>query len=160
MNKDNYIDSETMTPEELERLVQAWESCELTREEEMMLRKVLASSDIHSPSLDECRLAMGLESMLSDHKPRRGRIHVPFWLRAASVTLLLACGSWAAIHFTQPKKEIIVYIGGKKVSDPHQAAVKAYHDMAEMQQEANRIKNEAVKERELQRIFIEKSYIH
>ncbi len=56
-NKDN------MTIEQLERLAQAYFDCELNRREEEELKAVLLFAEAHSALIDECRLAMGLESI-------------------------------------------------------------------------------------------------
>lgn len=79
-NKDN------MTIEQLELLVQAYFDCELNRREEEDLKAVLLFAEAHSPLIDECRLAMGLESIAAHGHKHMSR---PYIVDSNSVNGLL-----------------------------------------------------------------------
>ena len=51
---------------ELERLVEAYYACGLSREDEDCLRRVLVATGLRSEAIDRCRLAMGLEVVMGN----------------------------------------------------------------------------------------------
>lgn len=121
---------EQLTIEQLEALAEAWTDCSLDRNEEKALRKVLAVSKLHSPVLDECRIAMGIETLIS-----RNRIHkykkAGIWMSAAASIALLVVGSVAFSNHLEAREEVVVYVGGQKVTDLKDAREIVNRDMKE-----------------------------
>lgn len=123
-NKDN------MTIEQLEKLAQAYFDCELSRREEEEFKAVLLFAGAHSPLIDECRLAMGLEVIaarpLASAQTRRRRKYRYWYAAAACLAAIIIAG--VAIMVTssgqlQDNQEtvITVYANGKQITDKEQA---------------------------------------
>ena len=127
-NKDN------MTIEQLELLVQAYFDCELNRREEEDLKAVLLFAEAHSPLIDECRLAMGLESIAARPQAHVATVHRRFKFRkwiAAAACLTAVAVTGIVMMTTAGKLQdssetvITVYANGKRITDSDQA-----HDIA------------------------------
>lgn len=123
-NKDN------MTIEQLERLAQAYFDCELNRREEEELKAVLLFAEAHSALIDECRLAMGLESIAAHPQTSASTVRHRFkfykWIAVAAC--LAAIAATGIIMLTtgeqlQNNSETIitVYANGKRLTDIDQA---------------------------------------
>lgn len=125
------------TLRELETLADAWFECRLDDEEEKALRTLLAASQLHSPALDQCRMAMGLE--LTAARSRAARHSRPvrrIWLSAAASVALLAGLGFAALTLMQPSADLIeVYIDGRRVDDPERARAIAEAQLRQSQNE-------------------------
>lgn len=127
------------TLHELETLADAWFDCRLDLNEEKALRTLLATSALHSPALDQCRMAMGLE--LTAARSRGARHSRPVrrvWLSAAASVALLAGLGFAAFTLMQPSADLIeVYIDGRRVDDPEQARAIAEAQLRQSQAEVS-----------------------
>lgn len=119
-NKDN------MTIEQLELLVQAYFDCELNRREEEDLKAVLLFAEAHSPLIDECRLAMGLESIAARPQAHVATVHRRFKFRkwiAAAACLTAVAVTGIVMMTTAGKLQdssetvITVYANGKRLTD-------------------------------------------
>lgn len=121
---------EQLTLEQLEALAEAWTDCSLDRDEEKALRKVLAVSDLHSPVLDECRIAMGIETLISRNRPHRYK-KTGIWMSAAASVALIVVGSLAFSYHLEAREEVVVYVGGQKVTDLKDAREIVNRDMKE-----------------------------
>ncbi len=145
-NKDN------MTIEQLERLAQAYFDCELNRREEEDLKAVLLFAKAHSPLIDECRLAMGLESIASRPQVKVATIHRLFKFRkwiAAAACIAAAAVTGVIMMMTagqlQDNSEtvITVYANGKQITDSnraHDIAMSKYNECIAL---AKKLENEA-----------------
>lgn len=121
---------EQLTLQQLEALAEAWTDCSLDRNEEKALRKVLAVSKLHSPVLDECRMAMGLETLMSRNRPRRF-LKAGMWMSAAASLALIVVSSLAFSHHLAAREEVRVFVGGQRVSNPEDAREIVNRDMLE-----------------------------
>ena len=137
--------NDNMTIEQLERLAQAYFDCKLSRREEEEFKAVLLFAGVHSPLIDECRLAMGLEVIAarpqaSAAQTRRRRKY-RYWIAAAAcLTAIVIAG--VAIMTTssgqlQDSQEavITVYANGRQITDKEQArgiAIAKYNECIAM----------------------------
>ena len=134
MNNDN----KTLHTAELESLATAFFDCRLDRHEETDLARILAFSDIHTPLLDQCRRAMGLEATLrrsARHKRTSRRMWIP---AAASVAILAAVATAVFIKGYETSGSYItaeVYLSGKRITDTDLAISLATRDMEHELQE-------------------------
>lgn len=119
-NKDN------MTIEQLERLAQAYFDCELNRREEEELKAVLLFAEAHSALIDECRLAMGLESIAAHPQTSASTVRHRFkfykWIAvAACLAAIAATGFFMLTTGEQLQNSsetiITVYANGKRLTD-------------------------------------------
>lgn len=89
---------ETLTNEELSQLAQAYLDGRLSRLEELELQLMLTDSEASTPAIDEARLSMAIDSLLS-RSPRafassKRRASSPVWKwAAAAACLMLAAGA-------------------------------------------------------------------
>ena len=109
---------------ELERLVEAYYACGLSREDEDCLRRVLVATGLRSEAIDRCRLAMGLEVVMgndaSAHVSKKHR-RLRFLSVAASVAVAIGIGvtvlaTWHRSSMGD-RLEAVVYINGTRVTD-------------------------------------------
>ncbi len=121
---------EQLTLQQLEALAEAWTDCSLDRNEENALRKVLVVSKLHSPVLDECRIAMGIETLMSRNRPHKF-MKAGIWMSAAASIALIVVGSMAFSNHLEAREEVVVYVGGQKVNDLKDAREIVNRDMKE-----------------------------
>ncbi len=145
-NKDN------MTIEQLERLAKAYFDCELNRREEEDLKAILLFAEAHSPLIDECRLAMGLESIASRPQVQvatiRRRFKFSKWIAAAACLAAIAVTGVIMMMTAgqlQDNSEtvITVYANGKQITDSnraHDIAMSKYNECIAL---AKKLENEA-----------------
>lgn len=119
-----------MNTEELERLADAFFECSLDRHEEIDLARILAFSDVHTPLLDSCRRAMGLEVAVR-RLPRKRRVARSVWLSAAASVAVLAVVATAVIMNGKSVDSLNaeVYMSGKRISDKNLARDLGRRDM-------------------------------
>lgn len=127
-------DYNKLSTEELERLAEAFFNCALERHEETSLARVLAFSDIHTPLLDSCRLAMGLESCLKRSRRRPATATRRIWITAAASATLLAAVSAMILSGVghrggDTELSAEVYMSGKRITDSNLARSLAIRDM-------------------------------
>lgn len=146
---------EDLTLQQLESLAIGYFECRLSRAEEDDLRKLLLCSPLRSELLDECRLAMGLESILS-RSSRRDRKPATFiWLTiAATVALLLCTGIFLHRDTTLPADGEVyyaeVYINGVKVADQKTALIIAERQREESLARMDSLLQESIQSRDRQ----------
>ncbi len=146
---------EDLTLQQLESLAIGYFECRLSRAEEDDLRKLLLCSPLRSELLDECRLAMGLESILS-RSSRRDRKPATFiWLTiAATVALLLCTGIFlhrdTALHGDGEVYYAEVYINGVKVADQKTALIIAERQREESLARMDSLLQESMQSRDRQ----------
>lgn len=123
---------DNMTIEQLEQLAQAYFDCELSRREEDDLRAALLFAEAHSPLLDECRLAMGIETIasrgrISAQAPKKKFYHRYVLIASAACLAALICiGMTMFLNNNETIKqndttEVTFYANGKRVTDEAQA---------------------------------------
>jgi hypothetical protein len=121
--------------QQLEQLALAYFECSLSRAEEEALKKVLASTAMSSPIINECRAVMGVTAVLrAENKPTRRiapavkRFNKKYWLSAAaSLAILLTAGAillFSNIRLDQPTTATtddgvyaVAYCNGHRLSD-------------------------------------------
>ncbi|MBO5456265.1 MAG: hypothetical protein J6A20_07095 [Muribaculaceae bacterium] len=134
-----------MTLEQIEELVNAYFDCRLSRNEEAELCRLLASSPLHSPDIDSCRLEMGIEAAM--RKPRRSHARIPFrHILSIAASIALVIGICATIMFRSTEEmssSTIVYIAGKKIENYTYAQKLAEQSQAESMAEMREMLNEA-----------------
>lgn len=125
-----------MTQYEIERLVEEYFGCGLTRDEEADLRTVLLHTPYHSDAIDECRLAMGLEAIV--RKPcvqkRNRMLRLPYIRVAAAVAVAVCTGLALLLHPAgQPESDnvCIAFVNGKEITDPNAARQLVEHEQHE-----------------------------
>lgn len=128
--------STPLSQHEIERLVEAYFDCLLTRAEESDLRRLLASTPHDSPAIRSARAAMGAEVALrrgarrSDAAPARK--HRPWLSVAAAATVLMALGTVATLHHRgETSPSVTVYCHGRAVTDPDEALRLARAEVAD-----------------------------
>lgn len=120
--------SEPFNTTDLELLAQAYFDCRLDRAEELALKRLLTESPLHSPLLDSCRAAMGLETAMARAGRRRRRSPRAVWISAAaSVAVILAI--IPAINTHEADNSCIVYVSGHRITDPEAAEGVALREM-------------------------------
>ncbi len=132
---------------ELERLVEAYYACGLSREDEDCLRRVLVATGLRSEAIDRCRLAMGHDA--SAHVSKKHR-RLRFLSVAASVAVAIGIGvtvlaTWHRSSMGD-RMEAVVYINGTRVTDDAYARAIAEKE----RQECIAMMMEVVAESELQ----------
>ena len=106
----------TIDTDTLHRLIGLYFDGSLDRKEEQALRRVLAYTKLHSPSIDEARAVMGLEvAMHRSAPPVRHTRRTALW----SVVFAICA---VAIMRSAPQEAIEVYAGGRPVLDRDRAA--------------------------------------
>ncbi|MDE6334759.1 MAG: hypothetical protein K2L77_08965 [Muribaculaceae bacterium] len=148
-------DYNKLSTEELEQLAEAFFNCDLERHEETALARVLAFSDIHSPLLDSCRHALGLESCLKHSRRRTARSSRRIWMTAAASTALLATVSALILspgdNRDSHELSAEVYMSGKRVTNCDLARSLALRDM----ESELKAFNKAMEDAAIQRAFTE-----
>lgn len=131
---NNMDNKNNMTIEQLEQLVQAYFDCELDRREEEDLKAVLLFAEAHSPLINECRLAMGLENIAARPQAHTATSHHRFkfrkWIAAVACLAIVAVTGIIMMTTAGPLQDssetiITVYANGKRITDSNQA-----HDIA------------------------------
>lgn len=120
-----------MTIEQLEQLAQAYFDCELSRREEDDLRAALLFAEAHSPILDECRLAMGIETIASRGKisaqaPKKKFYHRYVLIASAACMAALICIGMTIFTndnetIKQTDTTVMFYANGTRVADDTRA---------------------------------------
>lgn len=140
------------TIEQLERLVQAYFDCELDRREEEDLKVVLLFAEAHSPLIDECRLAMGLECISARPNAHTATVRHRFkfskWIAAAACLVAVAI-TGVIMMMTDGQLQdssetvITVYTNGKQITDSnlaHDIAMSRYNECIAL---AKKLENDA-----------------
>ncbi len=125
-------DYNDMSKEDLERLADAFFNSSLERHEEADLARVLAFSDVHTPQLDSCRRAMGLEYALKRHSRPTRAFHKRGIVAAASIAVLAAVSVTIYMNGHNQNDTSLraeVYMSGKRISDEKLAVSLARRDM-------------------------------
>ncbi len=110
--------TESITKTDIERLVDAYFDCLLTKAEEADLRRVLAYTGHTSPAIEAARAAIGAEVAVRRMPARRaGRRRLSWTAVAASVAVLAAAAVFAILAPSGGQRQIVVYSQGKEVTD-------------------------------------------
>lgn len=108
------------TLEELEKLSEAYLECRLSKIQEKELELVLNSMSLSSPVLEEARLSMGIETVLSQTSVRCGAVRrrKPSRLRiAACIAILAVSVALIAVNMHSSSGDTLsVYVDGKSLS--------------------------------------------
>ena len=143
---------DNMTIEQLERLAQAYFDCKLDRREEEDLKAVLLFAEAHSPLIDECRLAMGLESIAARPQVQVANVRHQFkfrkWIAAAACLAAVAVTGVIMMMTAEQLQDnsetvITVYANGKQITDSnraHDIAMSKYNECIAL---AKKLENEA-----------------
>jgi len=111
MNQDHHISNLA----DLEQLISRYFDGETTVQEEQALKNCLAEYRWNSDMIDEARFTMGYFMSRRQHKRRINRTNLRLSITgiAASMTILLASGSYALWHRQQSSDDVcIAYVNG------------------------------------------------
>ena len=124
------------TMEEVERLCQLYQDCELSVLEEMELEYVLMHCDFESPVITETKELMAISRSVKLVDAKKPRKPILAWtMRAAAcVAIMLGCVAVFRHSCINAESECcVVYVAGKRASD-NVAHEIAEADVAKMQQ--------------------------
>ena len=123
------------TIEEVEKLCQFYQECQLSVLEETELEYILMQSDIDSPLINDTKELMAV-SRLCKPKAAKPQKNVGNWAFRAAACAAIVLSSFAVYHklwLNHKNGDCIVYVAGEKVSYEEAHKI-AEADVAKMQQ--------------------------
>lgn len=143
--RNSHIDDFTI--EEFDMLIDKYFDCELSEHEELLLRKIIASTSLDSPRIREYKAVTGYLAKAKTSRPARKVTSLRRWIHlgaAACVALILGAGVY---HFQNSAdsamNQCIAYVGNDVIEDKATVMQLVENDLSALR-EASSIINESV----------------